>query len=108
MFSSILVATDLGSDGDRASQVAGVLAARAGLPISLVHVCRPGPDAEESQALLAAAAAELAERVGVSSLHITFLTEAEWAARMKWRADEDRKRYRNEPCPRGGAELGDR
>ena len=41
---------------------------------------RPGPGAGDRQALLAAAAAEVAERVGVSSLHITFLTEAEWTA----------------------------
>jgi predicted N-acyltransferase len=41
---------------------------------------RPGAGAEDRQALLAAAAAEVAERIGVSSLHITFLTEAEWTA----------------------------
>jgi predicted N-acyltransferase len=41
---------------------------------------RPGPDAERRQKLLAAAAVEVARRLGVSSLHLTFLTEEEWRA----------------------------
>ena len=41
---------------------------------------RPGPDAERRQKLLAAAALEVARRLGVSSLHLTFLTEEEWRA----------------------------
>jgi len=39
---------------------------------------KPGPDAEHRTKLLAAAAVEVAQRVGVSSLHVTFLTESEW------------------------------
>lgn len=39
---------------------------------------RPGPDAEHHRRLLAAAAAQLAQRIGASSVHITFLTEPEW------------------------------
>ncbi len=41
---------------------------------------RPGPDAERRQKLLAAAAVEVARRLGVSSLHLTFVTEEEWRA----------------------------
>lgn len=41
---------------------------------------RPGPDAERRQKLLAAAAVEVARRLCVSSLHLTFLTEEEWRA----------------------------
>jgi len=41
---------------------------------------RPGPDAERRQKLLAAAAVEVARRLGASSLHLTFLTEDEWRA----------------------------
>ena len=39
---------------------------------------RPGPDSEAGEATLAAAAIELAERSGISGVHITFLTEGEW------------------------------
>jgi predicted N-acyltransferase len=39
----------------------------------------PGPDRAESESMLATAAAELAERGGLSGLHITFLTEGEWS-----------------------------
>jgi predicted N-acyltransferase len=39
---------------------------------------RPGADAAKREATLLQAAAELTERLGVSSLHITFLTRAEW------------------------------
>ena len=38
----------------------------------------PGPDAGRRQALLARGAAQLAEKAGMSSVHVTFLTEAEW------------------------------
>jgi uncharacterized protein len=41
-------------------------------------LARPGPDAEESEAMLAAATAEIAQRNGLSGVHITFLTEEEW------------------------------
>lgn len=41
---------------------------------------RPGPDEDRGQRLLAAAAVEAARRLGVSSLHLTFLTEHEWQA----------------------------
>ncbi|MGZ5889943.1 MAG: GNAT family N-acetyltransferase [Hyphomicrobium sp.] len=41
---------------------------------------RPGPDAERRQKLLAAAAVEVARRLGASSLHLTFLTEEVWRA----------------------------
>jgi predicted N-acyltransferase len=41
-------------------------------------LARPGPDAEETEAMLAAAAAEIAERNGISGVHVTFLTEGEW------------------------------
>jgi len=41
---------------------------------------RPGPDEDRRQRLLAAAAVEAARRLGVSSLHLTFLTEHEWQA----------------------------
>jgi len=40
---------------------------------------KPGPDAELHERLLAAAAVEIAQRIGVSSLHLTFLSEAEWS-----------------------------
>jgi predicted N-acyltransferase len=39
----------------------------------------PGPDAEAGEAMLAAAAAEIAERNGLSGVHITYLTEGEWS-----------------------------
>jgi len=39
----------------------------------------PGPDAEHRRLLLAAAAAEFSRRLGASSVHITFLSEAEWS-----------------------------
>ena len=40
---------------------------------------RPGPDAEEREALLAAGAAALVERNHLSGLHVTFLSEGEWS-----------------------------
>ena len=40
---------------------------------------RPGPDSAASEAILAAAAIEMAERSGISGVHITFLTEGEWS-----------------------------
>jgi uncharacterized protein len=40
----------------------------------------PGPDVKRRQKLLAAATVEVARRLGVSSLHLTFLTEEEWCA----------------------------
>jgi predicted N-acyltransferase len=40
---------------------------------------RPGPEAVERQAMLAAAATTLVERSQLSGLHITFLTEGEWS-----------------------------
>ncbi len=39
---------------------------------------QPGPEAEASEVLLAAAAVELSKRLGASSLHVTFLTQGEW------------------------------
>jgi len=39
---------------------------------------RPGPGSETREAMLAAAAIEVAERSGISGVHITFLTEGEW------------------------------
>jgi len=39
---------------------------------------KPGPKAQSSEVLLAAAAIELAKRLGASSLHVTFLTQGEW------------------------------
>ncbi len=39
---------------------------------------KPGPDAEARQGVLAAGAVEVARRMDVSSLHVTFLTESEW------------------------------
>jgi uncharacterized protein len=39
---------------------------------------RPGPDREAAETMLATAAAEVAERNGLSGLHITFLPEDEW------------------------------
>jgi uncharacterized protein len=39
---------------------------------------QPGADAAKREAILLQAAAELTERLGVSSLHITFLTRSEW------------------------------
>jgi predicted N-acyltransferase len=39
---------------------------------------KPGPGAEARETLLLEAAVTLVERVGASSLHITFLTAAEW------------------------------
>lgn len=41
-------------------------------------LARPGPDHDERERTLAAAAITLAERLGVSSVHITFPTEGEW------------------------------
>src|SRR5262245_1863756 len=38
----------------------------------------PGPDREASEAMLATAASELAERNGISGVHITFLDEGQW------------------------------
>ena len=40
---------------------------------------RPGPDGEASERMLAAAAAKLAEGNGLSGVHITYLSEAEWS-----------------------------
>jgi uncharacterized protein len=40
---------------------------------------RPGPDREAAVVMLATAAAEVAERNGLSGLHITYLTEDEWS-----------------------------
>ena len=39
---------------------------------------RPGPDGEKRQGMLAAGAAEIAERNQISGVHITFLGEDEW------------------------------
>jgi predicted N-acyltransferase len=39
---------------------------------------RPGPNRDRNELTLAAGAIRFAERLGVSSLHITFLTEGEW------------------------------
>jgi predicted N-acyltransferase len=39
---------------------------------------KPGPDSKTHQRLLAAAAAEVTQRIGASSLHVTFLPEDEW------------------------------
>jgi predicted N-acyltransferase len=39
---------------------------------------RPGPAREAYEAALAAAAMQMAERSGISGVHITFLTEGEW------------------------------
>jgi predicted N-acyltransferase len=39
---------------------------------------KPGHDSEQSEKTLAAGAVTLAQKLGVSSLHITFLTEREW------------------------------
>jgi predicted N-acyltransferase len=41
-------------------------------------LARPGPQSAAHQAMLAAAAVEVAERSGISGVHITFLTEGEW------------------------------
>ncbi len=41
-------------------------------------LARPGPIEAERERLLAHAAIALADRLGVSSLHVTFLTEGEW------------------------------
>jgi predicted N-acyltransferase len=43
-------------------------------------LARPGPDAEHYARVLAAAAVELAQRLGASSVHATFLSEREWQA----------------------------
>jgi predicted N-acyltransferase len=40
---------------------------------------RPGPDATQREALLAAAATTVVERNQLSGLHITFLSEGEWS-----------------------------
>lgn len=40
---------------------------------------KPGPERDRNEQLLAAAAIELTKRLQASSLHITFLTEGEWA-----------------------------
>ncbi len=39
---------------------------------------RPGPECENHERMLAAGAAQIAERNGISGVHITFLSEAEW------------------------------
>ena len=39
---------------------------------------RPGPDGENHERMLAAGAAEIAERNHISGVHITFLSEGEW------------------------------
>ena len=39
---------------------------------------RPGPDAGTHRTYLARGAAEIARRHGLSSVHVTFLTQAEW------------------------------
>ena len=39
---------------------------------------RPGPASESNEGLLASAAAQVAERNGLSGVHITFLTEKQW------------------------------
>ena len=39
---------------------------------------RPGPDGENHERMLAAGAAEIAERNQISGVHITFLSEGEW------------------------------
>ena len=39
---------------------------------------RPGPDGESHERMLAAGAAEIAERNHISGVHITFLSEGEW------------------------------
>jgi predicted N-acyltransferase len=41
-------------------------------------LARPGPHAVETEVLLAQAAVTLCERIGASSVHVTFLTEGEW------------------------------
>jgi predicted N-acyltransferase len=40
---------------------------------------RPGPSRDANEAMLAAAAAEVVKRAGLSGVHITFLTQEEWA-----------------------------
>jgi predicted N-acyltransferase len=40
---------------------------------------KPGPAREANEAMLAAAAAEVVKRGGLSGVHITFLTQEEWA-----------------------------
>jgi predicted N-acyltransferase len=40
---------------------------------------RPGPQSASHEAMLAAAAVQLAERGGISGVHITFLGEGEWS-----------------------------
>jgi uncharacterized protein len=39
---------------------------------------RPGPDSDESEALLAQALIQVVDQSGLSGAHVTFLTEAEW------------------------------
>jgi hypothetical protein len=41
-------------------------------------LARPGPKEAETEQLLAHAALAVTERIGASSLHVTFLTEGEW------------------------------
>jgi predicted N-acyltransferase len=41
-------------------------------------LARPGPMQAETEALLAEAAIAVADRIGASSVHVTFLTEGEW------------------------------
>jgi uncharacterized protein len=41
-------------------------------------LARPGPDADRHRAVLAQGAATLAKKLGVSSVHVTFATEADW------------------------------
>ena len=60
---------------------------------------RPGADAAKREATLLQTAAELTERLGVSSLHITFLTRAEWelAGKLGFLQRTDRQfHWRNE------------
>jgi predicted N-acyltransferase len=42
-------------------------------------LARPGPQEAETEKVLAQAAIALSERVGASSVHVTFLTEREWS-----------------------------
>lgn len=41
-------------------------------------LARPGPLAAETELLLARASVAVADRIGASSVHVTFLTESEW------------------------------
>ena len=46
---------------------------------------RPGPEADHQRSVLAKGAAALAERHGVSSVHVTFATEADWQSPRRGR-----------------------